>query len=112
MYTPDFFGATDKNIRRVWHQNEWWFVTEDIVSTLIPPNTDSPINNIRFSNPGFNKWYLSNSRKLKIDHYNQKEPCINIEGFFRLVQSINTEKAEPFKLWLAKLGKTRIDELK
>ena len=42
---------------------------------------------------------------------NQKINCVNLKGAFRLIQSIPSKNAEPFKLWLAQLGKERIEEI-
>ncbi len=113
MQDIDFFKTAAKKIRRVWHKNEWWFVIIDIIATFKPPAIHNFIDNMRSADPVFDKWYVSYSCELEItQHSNQKERCTNLEGFFRLIQSINLPEAEPFKLWLAKLGKIRIDELK
>ncbi len=101
----------DKKIRRQWHNGEWNYSVSDIIAVL----TDS-------------KDELAYWRKLK-----QREPqlvtichglklpakdgrlryadCVNTKSAFRLIQSIPSKKAEPFKQWLAQLGKERIDEI-
>lgn len=101
----------DKKIRRTWHDDEWYYSVSDIIAIL----TDS-------------KDEIAYWRKLK-----QREPelvtichglklpardgklrytdCVNTKNAFRLIQSIPSKKAEPFKQWLAQLGKERIDEI-
>ena len=105
-----------RKIRKVLYQNEWWFSVIDVVDVL----TDSA--NSR------DYWYkmkvrvkdedgveLSTfCRQLKLESSDGKKyltDCANTEGIFRLIQSIPSPKAEPFKLWLAKVGYERIQEI-
>lgn len=110
----DFFWGSDKKVRRVWHENEWWFVIEDVVLTFIDSgNVHDFVHHMRSLDPELDKWYISRASVLEVEEFGKcKEWCTNLEGIFRLVQSINLPKAEPFKLWLAKLGKLRVDDLK
>lgn len=101
----------DKKIRRVWHDEEWYFSVSDIIAVL----TDS-------------KDELAYWRKLKEREpqlvticHGLKMPAkdgklrytdgVNTKNAFRLVQSIPSKKAEPFKMWLAEVGKERIEEI-
>ena len=105
-----------KKIRRTLHKNEWWFSVVDVVSVL----TDSV-------NPR-DYWYkmkirvkdedgleLSTlCRQLKLESPDGKKyetDCANTEGIFRIIQSIPSPKAEPFKRWLAKVGYERVQEI-
>lgn len=105
-----------KQIRKILVDNEWWFSVVDVVAVL----TDS-------ENPR-DYWYkmkirekseagteLSTfCRQLKLiapDGKLRETDCANTEGIFRIIQSISSPKAEPFKQWLAKVGKERIDEI-
>ncbi len=105
-----------KEIRKTIHKNEWWFSVVDVVAVL----TDS-------ENPR-DYWYkmkirdreesgveLSTiCRQLKLtapDGKLRETDCANTEGIFRVIQSIPSPKAEPFKRWLARVGKERIDEI-
>ncbi|MFH1962403.1 MAG: Bro-N domain-containing protein [bacterium] len=105
-----------KQIRKTLHENEWWFSVIDVVSVL----ADS-------SNPR-DYWYkmkirvrgeygveLSTfCRKLKLsapDGKMRETDCANTEGIFRIIQSIPSPKAEPFKHWLAKVGYERVQEI-
>jgi hypothetical protein len=106
----------DKNIRRIWHQEEWFYSVVDICGAL----TDS-------ANPR-DYWYRVKKRlndeekselsticrqlKMKAPDGKMRETdCANSEGIFRIIQSIPSPKAEPFKRWLAKVGAERIEEI-
>ena len=105
-----------KEIRRLWHENEWVFSVIDIVAVL----TDS-------ANPR-DYWYKMKirvkeedgfepstvCRQLKMEASDGKKrvtDCANTEGILRIIQSIPSPKAEPFKRWLAKVGYERIEEI-
>src|SRR3989338_8032785 len=104
-----------KEVRKTVHNNEWWFSVVDVVGVL----TDS-------ENPR-DYWYkmkirdkdesgveLSTMcRQLKLKSSDGKKyetDCANTEGIFRIIQSIPSPKAEPFKRWLARVGYDRIQE--
>ena len=106
----------DKKIRRLWHENEWFYSIIDVVRAL----TDSV--NAR------DYWYkmkirLTDEEKAELsticlqlkmlaeDGKLRETDCADKEGIFRIIQSIPSQKAEPFKRWLAKVGKERIDEI-
>jgi DNA-damage-inducible protein D len=108
------FGA--KQIRREWVDEEWLFSIVDIIEAL----TDSP-------NPR-DYWYRMKRREkessgielstfcrqLKLtsaDGKSYKTDAVNTEGAFRIIQSIPSPKAEPFKRWLAKVGYERVQEI-
>ena len=105
-----------KRIRRTWYNEEWWFSVVDVVGAL----TDSV--------DAKDYWYklkvreqestgieLSTfCRQLKLvaeDGKLRETDCSNTEGLFRIIQSIPSKKAEPFKLWLARTGYERIQEI-
>ena len=104
----------DKEIRRVWHKEEWWFAVEDIVLVL----TDSKdvkqyIRRMRSRDKELSKGWVQIVLPLSIETKGgvQKLNCANTEGIFRIIQSISSPKAEPFKQWLAKVGYERIQEI-
>jgi hypothetical protein len=105
-----------KQIRRIIFNNEWWFSVVDVVGAL----TDSV--NAR------DYWFKmkvrvktddhvelsTNCRQLKLqapDGKMRETDCANTETIFRIIQSIPSPKAEPFKRWLAKVGYERIQEI-
>jgi DNA-damage-inducible protein D len=105
-----------KNIRKIIFKNEWWFSVIDVVETL----TDS-VNprdywfkmKIRIKNEdGFEPSTICRQLKLKAPDGKKRETdCANTEGVFRVIQSIPSSKAEPFKRWLAKVGYERVQEI-
>jgi len=104
------FGA--KQIRRTWHEEQWFFSVVDIIAAL----TDS-------DNPR-DYWYRMKQREkessgielstfcrqLKLtssDGKTYKTDCVNTEAAFRIIQSVPSPKAEPFKRWLAQVGREK-----
>lgn len=103
-----------KTIRRKWFNEEWWFVATDIVSAL----TDSKdpngyLKDMRRRDEGFNEGWGQIATPLEIitPGGKQKVNCISTKGAFRLIQSIPSKKAEPFKRWLAQVGYERVQEI-
>ena len=106
----------DKTIRRTWHNDEWYFSVVDVVAVL----TDS-VNprdywfkmkkRVHFED-GFELSTICLQLKLPApDGKMRTTDCANIKGMFRIIQSIPSPKAEPFKLWLAQVGRERIEEV-
>ena len=103
-----------RTIRRTWYQNEWWFVVEDIVSVLTDSRDPKQyINKMRQRDEQLSKGWVQIVHTLMIDTPGGKQNmnCVNTEGAFRIIQSIHSPKAEPFKLWLAKVGYERVQEI-
>ena len=96
------------------HQNEWFFVIQDIVGVL----TDSVdpagyIKDMRRRDEELSKGWGQIATPLSIQTEGgiQQINCANTEGIFRIIQSIPSPKAEPFKRWLAKVGYERVQEI-
>ena len=103
-----------KQIRRTLHGNEWWFAVEDVVSVLTDTvNSKDYINKMRLRDEELSKGYGQFVHTLPIPTAGGKQMmnCANTEGIFRLIQSIPSPKAEPFKRWLAKVGYERVQEI-
>ncbi len=104
-----------KKIRRTLHNNEWWFSVVDVVGVL----TDSPDAGAywrklkqRLKEEGSEVVTFCHGLKLPAsDGKNYETDCANTEGIFRIIQSIPSPKAEPFKRWLAKVGYERVQEI-
>jgi len=107
-----------KKIRRIWHNDEWWFSVVNIVSVL----TDQPdsLKARKYWNKLAQRLRVEGSElvtdchqlKLKApDGKMRKTDCANTEIMFRIIQSIPSPKAEPFKRWLAKVGYERVQEI-
>jgi len=100
----------EKEVRRVWHDEQWYFVIEDIVQALIESkNVKDYINKMRKRDIELDKGYGQIVHTLPIETKGGKQNmnCGNLQGIFRIIQSIPSPKAEPFKLWLAKVGQTK-----
>jgi len=103
-----------KEIRKTIYNNEWWFVVEDIVLALIDSvNVKDYINKMRARDTELSKGYGQIVRTLEVptEGGKQKMNCANTEGIFRIIQSIPSPKAEPFKRWLARVGYERVKEI-
>lgn len=104
----------EKTIRRTLHNEEWWFVIEDVVLALIESRDPKQyIQRMKQRDPELGKGWVQIVRTLPIATAGgtQNLNCANPEGIFGLIQSIPSPKAEPFKRWLAKVGKERLDEI-
>ena len=105
-----------KEIRKTIHNNEWWFSIIDVVEALT--GTDRPRkywNDLKKKLTDEGYFQLSdNIGQLKMKAADGKKyltDCANTETLFRIIQSIPSPKAEPFKRWLAKVGYERIQEI-
>jgi len=103
-----------KKIRKTIHNDEWWFVVKDIVIALTDSvNPSEYLKKMRKRDPVLSEGWGQIVPPLDIDTDGgkQKLNCSNTEGIFRIIQSIPSPKAEPFKRWLAKVGYERIQEI-
>jgi prophage antirepressor-like protein len=108
-----------REIRRTIHNDEWWFVITDIIAVLTDAADPSDYwKKMRKRDPDLGKALQGGGQfvpPLALEFATaggpQKLQCWNVEGVFRLIQSIPSPKAEPFKRWLARVGKERIDEI-
>lgn len=104
----------DKQIRRTLHNNEWWFVVEDVVLALIDSKDPKQyIQRMKQRDPELGKGWVQIVHTLSVETSGgvQRMLCANTEGIFRIIQSIPSPKAEPFKRWLAKVGYERVQEI-
>jgi hypothetical protein len=103
-----------KAIRRKWFDNRWWFVATDIIAALTDSKDPSGyLKDMRRRDEGFDEGWGQIATPLKImtSGGEQTTNCVSTEGAFRLIQSIPSKKAEPFKRWLARIGYERIQEI-
>ncbi len=103
-----------RGIRKTLHNNEWWFVVEDVVLALIDSKDSKQyIQRLKQRDPELGKGWVQIVLTLSIDTEGGKQRmlCANTEGIFRIIQSIPSPKAEPFKRWLAKVGYERVQEI-
>ncbi len=105
-----------KKIRKIIHENEWHFSVIDVVAALTDSaNPRDYWFKIKDRVAEETKFQLSTiCRQLKLEATDGKmreTDCANTEGIFRIIQSIPSPKAEPFKRWLAKVGFERVQEI-
>jgi DNA-damage-inducible protein D len=103
-----------KEIRKTIHKNEWWFVIEDVVLALIDSSDSKQyIQRMRQRDQELAKGWVQivHTLEIKTSGGKQKMLCANTEGIFRIIQSIPSPKAEPFKRWLARVGYERVKEI-
>ena len=106
-----------KNIRRIWDGKgeKWWFSVTDMVSVL----TDS-IDALAYwrklkqrlkeeGNESVTKCH--GFKMMAVDGKMREKDCVDTETMLRLIQSIPSPNAEPFKLWLARVGYERVEEV-
>jgi hypothetical protein len=104
----------EKEVRRTWHKEQWYFSIVDIVSALTDSiQPDGYIKDMRRRDPELSKGWGQIATPLSIETKGglQKLNCSSLQGIFRIIQSIPSPKAEPFKQWLAKVGQERIEEI-
>ncbi|MEI6423423.1 MAG: Bro-N domain-containing protein [Lentisphaerota bacterium] len=109
-----------KKIRKTLHENEWWFVINDIIEALTDSADPSQyFKRMKQRDPELAKLISQGGvqfvpplmLEVETSGGKQKMYCWHTEGIFRIIQSIPSPKAEPFKRWLAKVGYERVQEI-
>jgi hypothetical protein len=107
----------EQAIRRTWHEDQWWFSVIDVVGVLSESRNAnrywSDLKRKLAQEAGSGQPYEKIARlKLAAPDGKQRETdCANTETLFRIIQSIPSPKAEPFKRWLAQVGYERVREI-
>jgi len=105
----------ETSIRRVWHNEAWWFSVVDVCAILTAsPDASAYWRKLkqRLNAEGGQPVTFCHGLKLMAPDGKQRETdCANTEGLFRIIQSIPSPKAEPFKRWLAQVGYERVKEI-
>ena len=104
-----------KQIRRKWFNDEWWFSVVDIIEVLTeskrPRKYWSDLKK-NLTEEGFELSEKIGQLKLvSSDGKSYLTDCVNTKNAFRIIQSIPSPKAEPFKQWLAQVGYDRVQEI-
>lgn len=104
-----------QKIRRIWHEEQWFFSVVDVCSALtesIDAGAYWRKLKQRLNKEGSQVVTFCHGLKLEAaDGKKYKTDCANTEGILRIIQSIPSPKAEPFKQWLAKVGYERVQEI-
>jgi DNA-damage-inducible protein D len=115
METTKIAVFKGKEIRKTIHNNEWWFSITDVVAALTDSaDTKQYIKKMRQRDPQLNSYWGTICTPLDLlaaDGKVRELNCANTEGIFRIIQSIPSPKAEPFKRWLARVGYERVQEI-
>ena len=105
----------EKNIRRIEHKGEWWFAVTDVIAALTDssqPNRYWTDMKKRSAKDNFQSFAFCEALKITAaDGKKYKTEAANREGLLRIIMSIPSPKAEPFKLWLAQVGEERMAEI-
>ena len=118
METTQISLFKGKQIRKTLHDNEWWFSAVDVIQVLTDQLDDYAARKYwnklaqRLREEGSE--VVTNCHRLKLESTDGKKyetDCADTEGIFRIIQSIPSPKAEPFKRWLAKVGYERVQEI-
>ncbi|MFS8469320.1 damage-inducible protein D [Xanthomonas hortorum pv. hederae] len=111
-HADEGFPAHDSAaVRRTWHQGQWWFAVIDLVVALT--DSESPENylrNLRRRDEELSRSWDTLVTPLRVATAGgpQLLNCTTLEGALRIIQSIPSPKAEPFKRWLARIGNERL----
>ncbi|MBU2219658.1 Bro-N domain-containing protein [Patescibacteria group bacterium] len=104
-----------KEIRKTIYKNEWWFSVADVIEVLTDTvDVRDYIKKMRKRDRELNAYWGTNCPPVEMvakDGKKRKITSANTEGIFRIIQSIPSPKAEPFKRWLARVGYERIQEI-
>lgn len=105
----------EKKVRKVLFNNQWCFSIIDVCSILVEsPDPGAYWRKLKQRLIAEGSEVVTFCHRLKLtapDGKQRETDCANTEGVFRIIQSIPSSKVEPFKLWLAKIAKERIDEI-
>ena len=104
-----------KGIRRTWHDEEWWFSVVDVVCVLTETSRARKYWSelkMKLLDEGFEVSDIIGQLKMPAhDGKLRITDCANTKNMFRIIQSIPSKKAEPFKQWLAKVGYEQVREI-
>ncbi len=109
-----------QKVRKTIHNNEWWFVINDVIASLTDSTDPAQYFKrlktrdkelAKLTDKGGVQFVPPLMIEVETLGGKQKAYCWNTEGIFRLIQSIPSPKAEPFKRWLARVGYERVQEI-
>ena len=106
----------DKEVRRTWHDEQWYFSVVNIVAILSEsPNPRRYWSDLKrkLISEGYSELYekIVQLKLPSLDGKLYETDSASLSGIFRIIQSIPSPKAEPFKQWLAMVGQERIEEI-
>jgi DNA-damage-inducible protein D len=99
-----------KEIRKIWHDEQWYFSVVDVIEVLAESTAPSKYWNVLKRREPQVSTICRKLKMLAPDNKMRPTDCANTEGVLRIVMSVPSPKAEPLKLWLAQVGNERIQE--
>jgi DNA-damage-inducible protein D len=113
MENSNLIPFGDKEIRKIWHNETWYFSIVDVIEFLsdspIPRNYWTKVKKALLEESQLHPFWMQ-LKLISKDGKKYKTDCANTEGVLRIAMSVPSPKAEPLKLWLAEQGKRTIDE--
>ncbi len=113
--TKNIVEFEEREVRRVWHEEQWYFAVADVVQVLTDSNdVRQYIKKMRTRDGELSVNWGTICTLLEVtskDGKKRQETMANLSGIFRIVQSISSPKAEPLRQWLARVGQERIEEI-
>ena len=101
----------EKQVRREWHDDQWFFSVIDIIEILTDSTNPRKYWSVLKVREPQLATICSQLKMSSADGKKYKTDATHTEGVFRLIMSVPSPKAEPFKQWLANVGKERIEEM-
>lgn len=104
----------EKTIRRAWHKEEWYFAIVDVTRSLTDSvNPTDYLKKLRKRDSYLAAYLGTNCPYVEMHFGGKKRKLLagTKKHLFRIIQSIPSSKAEPFKIWLAQIGQDRLDEI-
>jgi hypothetical protein len=103
-----------QEIRKIWYEEDWYFSVVDVIAFLTnnphPSRYWQDLKRKSHKTEGQVYDFVVKLKMAGADGKMYPTDCANTEGVFRIIQSVPSPKAEPFKMWLANLGKKAVDE--
>ena len=106
-----------QKVRRIWNEldQKWYFSVQDVIEILTESaDVKQYVKKMRTRDPELNAYWgtiCTPVEMIAADGKKRKVQAANTEGLFRIIQSVPSSKAEPFKRWLAKVGYERLEEI-
>ena len=116
MENSNLIPFEGKEIRKEWHNEQWYFSIIDVIEALT--ETERPRkywNDLKkkLTTEGYNETSekIGQLKMKATDGKSRLTDCANTEGILRIIMSVPSPKAEPLKLWMAQVGTERIQEI-